>query len=56
MAVVIDEMVAEPVAAASTPGAPAASGGGQERAEPDYDKLDYEFRRARQRSARLFAD
>jgi hypothetical protein len=55
MAVVIDEMVAEPVAAASTPGAPAAGGDGG-NAEPDYDKLDYEFRRARQRSARLFAD
>ena len=55
MAVVIDEMVAEPVPAASTPGAPAASGG-EGSAEPDYEKLDYEFRRARQRSARLFAD
>jgi len=56
MSVVIDEMIAEPAAAAPTRGASEGSGGGAESAEPDLDKLDYEFRRARQRSARLFAD
>ncbi|HEY1606401.1 MAG TPA: hypothetical protein VGF77_12480 [Allosphingosinicella sp.] len=55
MAVVIDEMITEPPASAQDAGAPAAGGGGAS-AEPDLDKLAFQIRRARQRSARLFAD
>jgi hypothetical protein len=58
MAVVIDEISSEvaPEAQATrgSGGGDGAGGGGS--AEPDFDKLDYQTRRALQRCARLFAD
>lgn len=56
MAIVIDEVVSEPAGEPRAMSAPAAGGAAPGAGEPDLDKLDYQFRRARQRSARLFAD